>query len=119
MSQFDCFWSEEAWRQANDPSYQDRFEVNGLVTKWPQEGESLVHAKVDGESYYWRAVKAFSNFVGNQPKHGKQISDVYWTGKADCWYAHQVAYITGELPESEIPTDWKDRFANLNQIQIK
>lgn len=119
MSQFDCYWSEEAWRQANDPTYQDRLPMYGLVTKWPEEGESVVHAQVDGESYYWRAVKAFAQFVSNQPKHGKQIADVYWQGDPSCWYAHQVAYIAGNLPESEIPAEWKDRFAQLPILNTK
>ncbi len=113
---FDSYWSEEAWRQHNDPTYQDRFPTYGLVTKWPEPDESVVRADVDGVTYYWRAVSAFSNFVGNQSKHGKTIDNVGWQGQPRCLYAAQVAYIKGDLAQSEIPEQWTSRFSNLNQL---
>ncbi len=113
MTQFDSYWSEEAWRQYNDPAYQERLPRFGLVTKWPEDGESVTHAKVNGESYYWRSPKAFSNFVGNRERHGKTITDIRWIGETDCIYAAMVAYIAGEIHMDDIPQDYQKTFSNL------
>ena len=117
MSQFDCYWSEEAWRQYNDPMYQDRLPRYGLVTKWPEDGESVTHAKVNGESYYWRSPRAFSNFVDPQEKPGKEITDVRWIGKDDCFYAAMVAYIAGDLAMQDIPDNYKATFSKLYTLK--
>lgn len=116
MSQFSDHWSEEAWRAGNDPAYQNRFSTYGVVTKHPHDDESVVHAKVDGESYYWRAVKAFSTFVGNRDRHGKKITEVYWQGNQVCYYAAQVEYIAGRLKDEEIPEEYKEAFTKLARL---